>query len=212
MGMQLDQLSDLWQQSLKKTYAEQIAGATTDRFVGKELIARGSNGSKTNVAPEISPNGRYLIYLGQQDLFNIDPILADARSGKTIRKIRSNTVGGHVDDMNFIENSGTWSPDSKRFAYTVVAKGKTALLIADVDKGKATRQLFPDGPDAFSAPVPTPGRSAACRRSSAMCWAITDSSAGRPLRSTATASRSSTRKPASRLSLRRAYSPSLRRG
>ena len=153
LGVPLSKLNELWQQSLTKTYGEQIAGAKADRLLGTELVANGNNGTKMNVAPEVSPNGRYLIYLGQSDLFSVDLILADARTGERIRKIRTSTVSGHIDDMNYIENSGTWSPDSKQFAYTVVAKGRTALIVADVEKGKATRKIFPEGLQAFTGPA-----------------------------------------------------------
>ncbi|WP_020568905.1 PD40 domain-containing protein [Neolewinella persica] len=152
LGYELKDLSKLWQESLQKTYGPQVAGAKEDRNVGKELVSPNSGGGRINIAPEISPNGKYLIFLSERDLFNIDLFLADARTGEVIRKIRTNTTRGHVDDLSYIENSGTWSPDSKQFAYTIVAKGRNALVIADVDKGKAVRTIFPEGVDAFTLP------------------------------------------------------------
>ena len=156
LGMKLEDLSKLWVQSFEKTYGEQIAGAKKDRNVGRELISRDGGGGRINVAPEISPNGKYLIFLSEKDLFSIDLFLADARTGKVIRKIRSSKTNGHTDELSYIENSGTWSPDSKRFAYTIVGKGKNGLVIADVDKGKATRTIWPEGLEAFTDPSWSP--------------------------------------------------------
>ena len=156
LGMSLDNLNELWQGSLRKTYGPYVNGAKKDRNVGKELISRSSGSGKINVAPEISPNGKYLIYLSERDLFSIDLFLADARTGKNIRKIRTTRAGSHVDELSYIENSGTWSPDSKQFAYTAVAKGDNALVIADVEKGKSTRMIFPEGVPAFSSPAWSP--------------------------------------------------------
>ena len=156
MGMKLEQLSELWEGSLRKTYAPYVDGATQDRLVGKALVSRERNGGKINVAPEISPNGKYLIYLSEKDLFSIDLFLADARTGKTIRKIRSTAKGDHVDELSYIENSGTWSPDSKRFAYVAVSKGDNVLVIADVDRGKTSRSIRLAGVPAFSSPAWSP--------------------------------------------------------
>ncbi|MTB52889.1 PD40 domain-containing protein [Lewinella sp. W8] len=156
LGYSLEDLSKLWEESLRKTYGPYVGEVKEDRNVGRELISREENGGRINVAPEISPNGKYLIFLSEKDLFSIDLFLADARSGKIIRKIRTSTASGHVDDLSYIENSGTWSPDSKQFAYTVVAKGQNALVIADVDKGKAVRKIFPEGIPAFVDPAWSP--------------------------------------------------------
>ena len=159
LGYQLEQLSELWQSSLKATYAAAAAAGGKDNNVGRQLIAQ-DNGGRINVAPEISPDGKYLIFLSERDLFSIDLFLADARSGKVLRKIKTSRVGSHVDELSYIENSGTWSPDSRQFAYTVVGKGKTGLVIADVEKGRAERTVFPDGLDAFTDPAWSPdGRS-----------------------------------------------------
>jgi hypothetical protein len=156
LGYSMEELSTLWQESLRKTYGPYVGEAKKDRNVGRELISREENGGRINVAPEISPNGKYLIFLSERDLFSVDLFLADARNGKIIRKIRTSTAPGHVDDLSYLENSGTWSPDSKQFAYTVVARGQNALVIADVDRGKAVRKIFPEGIPAFVNPAWSP--------------------------------------------------------
>ncbi|MEO0625675.1 MAG: hypothetical protein AAFY91_01720, partial [Bacteroidota bacterium] len=131
-----------------------------DRFVGRPLVEPGEGGGRINIAPEISPNGRYLIFLSERDLFSIDLFLADARTGEIIRKIKTTRRGGHVDDINYIENSGTWSPNGREFAYTVVSRGDNKLVIADVDRGRSDREIKPAGLPAFSNPAWSPdGRS-----------------------------------------------------
>ena len=160
LGYELDDFSKLWQDALRKTYGPQVGDAKEDRFVGKLLVGGDQNGGRINIAPEISPNGQYMIYLSEQDLFSIDLFLADARSGELIRKIRTRTVGSHVDELSYIENSGTWSPDSKQFAYTAVSKGQNVLIIADVEKGRAEREIRPKDLEAFTFPSWSPdGRS-----------------------------------------------------
>ncbi len=156
LGYKFKEFSQLWEDALRKTYGAQIAGVKQDRFVGKELVGPDKHGGRLNVAPEISPNGKYLIYLSEKDLFSIDLFLADARTGEQIRKIRTSTLKGHVDDLSYIENSGTWSPDSKQFAYTAVSKGQNILIIADVERGRAEREIRPVEVPAFSFPAWSP--------------------------------------------------------
>ncbi len=156
MGMTLDDLSDLWVGSLKKTYGSYTEGVKEDRNIGKELISSSAGSGKINIAPSVSPNGKYLIYLSERDLFSIDLFLADARTGKVIRKIRSSSGSGHLDDLSYIENSGSWSPDSRQFVYVAVERGDNVLVIADVEKGKNERLLIPDGVPAFHNPAWSP--------------------------------------------------------
>lgn len=156
LGYKFKDFSDLWEDALRKTYGAQIGDAKVDRFVGKELVGPDNNGGRINISPEISPDGKYMIYLSEQDLFNIDLFLADARTGKKIRKIKSSTLGSHIDALSYIENSGTWSPDSKKFAYTATSKGQNIIIIADVEKGKAEREIRPVEVPAFSFPAWSP--------------------------------------------------------
>ncbi|WP_116125690.1 PD40 domain-containing protein [Lewinella sp. IMCC34183] len=156
LGYEFDAFSDLWEDALRKTYGEQIGEAKADRYVGKELVGPGKNGGRINVSPEISPNGKYMIYLSEQDLFSIDLFLADARTGEKIRKIRTSKLGSHIDEISYIENSGTWSPDSKQFAYVAVSKGQNSLIIADVESGKAEREIRLDEVPAFTFPAWSP--------------------------------------------------------
>ncbi|CAH0999481.1 Tol-Pal system protein TolB [Neolewinella maritima] len=160
LGYEFKEFSDLWEDALRKTYAEQIGNAKADRYVGHELVGPDRNGGRVNIAPELSPDGKYMIYLSEQDLFSIDLFLADAQTGEKIRKIKTATVGTHIDALSYIENSGTWSPDSRRFAYTATSKGQTILIIADVNKGRAEREIRPKDLPAFSFPAWSPdGRS-----------------------------------------------------
>jgi Tol biopolymer transport system component len=69
------------------------------------------------VAPSVSPDGKYLAFLSSKSLFSIDLYLADAQTGRVIKRLTSKTSNTHIDEFNFIESAGTWSPDSKKFAF-----------------------------------------------------------------------------------------------
>lgn len=127
-------LSNLWRTSIENAYKPLLIDtAQTPR--GK-LIIDNKNGGNMNVSPTISPNGKYVAFLSEKDLFSIDLFLADAQTGKIIRKLSSRQSNSHIDEFSYIESAGTFSNDSKKFAFSVFSGGRTRLMIVDVERGK----------------------------------------------------------------------------
>ncbi len=154
LGMTKNDLSALWEEGMKKHYKQYI-GDSEERFIGKALIDK-DNGGRMNIAPEVSPNGRYLIFLSERDLFSIDLFLADGRTGEILRKVASTTKDGHIDDFNFMESSGAWSPNSKEFAFVGVSKGDNILIIKEALTGKSTKETRIKGVPSFNNPAWSP--------------------------------------------------------
>ncbi len=126
-------LSSLWKNSIEATYKPYLKD-TAQVPVGHRVIDE-KNSGKLNVAPSISPDGKYLAFLSEKNLFTVDLFLADAKTGNIIRKLTSKISNTHIDEFNFIESAGTWSPDSKRFAFSVFNKGRNRMLVVDVASG-----------------------------------------------------------------------------
>jgi len=160
LGMSAENLSELWVNSLKRQY-DPFLRDKEENFIGRELVGE-EQGGRINIAPVISPNGRYVIFLSEKDLFSIDLYLADIRDGKIIRKVASSTKNSHIDDFNYIESAGTWSPDSRQFAFVGFSKGRNILIVKDVESGKTVMESPLKGVPAFSNPNWSPdGRSIA---------------------------------------------------
>lgn len=133
-----DSLSKEWQAALKNTYGPQIEGKTKPEDVG-HLVVGDPDEPGINLAPEISPNGKYIALISRQDLFTLDLFLTDAATGKIIRKLSSSSSDNHFDAISFTNSAGAWSPDSKRFAYVVVKDGDNAIAVVDVASGDTER-------------------------------------------------------------------------
>lgn len=133
------ELSNLWVSSLKDYFGGFIAGRKEDA-PGRLLISP-KNAGEMNIAPVLSPDGKYLIFLSEKNIFSADLFLADARTGDIIRQVASTARDGHIDDFDYIESAGTWSPDSRRFAFVGVKKGRNVLIIKEVDSGK-TEEIY----------------------------------------------------------------------
>ncbi len=154
LGLPLKELSEKWQENIK-SYYKPFLTSEKENTIGKKLLS-GDNSGNMNIAPALSPNGKYVMYLSEKDLFSVDLFLANAKTGKSIRKVASTTRDGHLDAFNFIESAGTWSPDSKQFAFVAFKKGQNALIIKDVTNGKTVEEVFLPNVPAFINPSWSP--------------------------------------------------------
>lgn len=155
LNMGLNNLSELWVSTVKGHFSKTVKGEK-ERLVGKPLITKEKEGGAMNISPVLSPNGRYVIFLSEKNLFSTDLFLADARTGKILRNVASQTKDGHIDDFNYIESAGTWSPNSKEFAFVGVAKGRNILIIKDAFSGKTLEEFQLEGVPAFGNPAWSP--------------------------------------------------------
>lgn len=154
LGVSEKDLSKLWVSTIKEHFGTYTADKK-ERFIGNPFVTNQKGGGSLNIAPVLSPNGKYVIFLSEKDIFGIDLYLADAVSGEIIRKIHSATRSTHLDDLSFIENAGTWSPDSKQIAFVGVSKGSNVLVIKDVN-GKMIETFRVEGVPGFSNPAWSP--------------------------------------------------------
>lgn len=129
-------LSGLWKNAIEQHYRPMLKADSSQIKISGTKIIDNKNAGNMNVAPAISPDGKYVAFLSEKDLFGIDLFLADAKTGKILRKLTSQVANSHIDDFNFIESAGAWSPDSKKFAFSIFSKGKNQMLVVDVATGK----------------------------------------------------------------------------
>ena len=132
-------LSNLWKNSIINTYKPYLKD-TAQIPVGKRIIDN-KNSGEMNVAPAVSPDGKYIAFLSEKDLFSIDLFLADAKTGKIIRRLTSKTSNTHIDEFNFIESAGAWSPDGKKFAFSIFSGGRNRMLVVAVPSGKVLSNI-----------------------------------------------------------------------
>ena len=151
-------LSNQFKTALETYYTPLLAEKKETSF-GRKLVTD-ENGGKMNISPVVSPNGRYVIFLSEKELITTDLYLADTKDGKIIRKVSSRVKDGHLDNIDYRESSGTWSPDSKRFAFVAFKNGRNILVIKDVSNGRTVEEIAPKNLQAFANPTWSPnGRS-----------------------------------------------------
>lgn len=154
VGMDMETLSELWVNAITNHYSP-FLGNKKENLVGKALITPEKNGGRINIGPSLSPNGKYVAFLSEKGLFSVDLFIADAITGEVVGNIHTATKNGHLDDLNYIESAGTWSPRSDKIAFVGVAKGSNVLVIKDL-KGKLVESFEIEGLPAFSNPTWSP--------------------------------------------------------
>jgi Tol biopolymer transport system component len=141
-------LSSLWKHAIESTYRPYLKD-TAQVPVGHRVIDE-KNSGKLNLAPAVSPDGKYLAFLSEKNLFTVDLFLADAKTGRILRKLTSKVSNTHIDEFNFIESAGAWSPDSKRFAFSVFSKGRNRMVIVNIASGSVVDDVSMGKAEQFS--------------------------------------------------------------
>ena len=144
LNIKTDSLSKEWQQAVKEAYLPLIEDRTPGSEAGARVISKDENGGSINLAPSVSPDGRYIAFLSERDLFSINLFIADARTGKIVQRLKKETADSHFDAMRFISSAGTWSPDGKQFAFITFAEGDNEIVIWDLDSNGIDRRIKMD--------------------------------------------------------------------
>ncbi|HXY39208.1 MAG TPA: hypothetical protein VEQ10_06035 [Vicinamibacteria bacterium] len=156
LGQDEKTFSKEWGEAVHRTYAGFLEAQKDATSYGPQLISKKRGGGELNLGPALSPDGKRVVFLSEKDLFSIDLFLADADTGKVIRKLTSTATDPHFDSLQFIESAGAWSPDGRRFVQSALREGRAAILIIDPDTGKKVEEADFKDIDEVDNPVFTP--------------------------------------------------------
>lgn len=154
LGMSAETFSMLWKSSTVHYY-RQFMKDSVDQLVGEKILFSGNSGDM-NISPSISPDGNYVVFISERDVLSLDLFLADAKTGKIIKKLSKTVHNNEIDALNFIESSGTWSPDGQKLAFGVFEKGINKLIILDVKRSRILESIEIPGVPAFTHPAWSP--------------------------------------------------------
>lgn len=156
LGMSTDTLSVRWREQAEEEYLPFMMGRDAPEDSGNRILAPSTGSGSVNISPALSPDGRYVAFLSEKDLFSVDLFMADATTGRIIRKLSSANSDPHIEALRYIDSSGTWSPDSELFAYVVVADGDNQLVVVSSDDGVVQKRIALDGIGAIANPAWSP--------------------------------------------------------
>ena len=154
LGVDTKELTRLWHEAEFAAYRP-VAEATTlaGRIARPVIVNRSEGGPRLNVSPELSPDGTKFMFFSERDLFSIDLYLADAATGKVIRKITDTATDPHFETLQFLGSAGAWDPAGAKFVVPAISKGQAILAIFDVQNGRKEREIRVEGADEVLNPT-----------------------------------------------------------
>jgi Tol biopolymer transport system component len=139
-GVKIEDLSKDWHAAVREAYQPVFASTQPATRYGRPLITD-RNAGELNVGPSLSPDGRQIVFLSEKSLFAIEMFLADAQTGEVRRKIVDAAVDPHFESLQFIQSSGGWAPDNRRFVFGALSKGKPVLSILDTQRARIVQEV-----------------------------------------------------------------------
>ncbi len=140
LGISSDSLSKEWHAATRAAYSTGIAARTRPDQAGAPLLPVKKVG-ESSISPVISPDGKYVAFFAARDLFGYDLYLADAVTGRSVKKLANVSTSAEVDALSFISSAGAWSPDGKKFAFIVYADGDQEIAILNADTRDIERRI-----------------------------------------------------------------------
>ncbi|MDQ3697032.1 MAG: peptidase S9, partial [Gemmatimonadota bacterium] len=153
-----DSLSAQWLAAIRATYTPVMEGRQRPGEIGERVLERGRGRTgDMDVAPALSPDGRYVAFFTRRGLFSTDLYVADAATGRIVQRLTGPNTDAHFDALSFINSSGSWSPDGRKLAYVIFKEGDNQIAIFDVDSRNIEREIAVEGVGAISDPAWGPG-------------------------------------------------------
>jgi Tol biopolymer transport system component len=145
----LEQIFEDWGAAIRRTYLPMLADRREAREEARPLITRAEQGGRVNVGPSLSPDGRQIAFLSELGVMDVELWVADAETGEVTRRLVKGTAfDPHYGSLRFVSSSGTWSPDSRRFAFSALRRARDVVVVLDVARANVLREyVIPNVPE-----------------------------------------------------------------
>jgi Tol biopolymer transport system component len=154
LGVPSEEVSTDWQAAIRKAYAPIVEAR--DGETGQLVIQGKELGADLNVGPAISPDGKWIAFLSTRSFFSVDWYLAEASTGRIVRRLTSQATDPHFSSLQFIQSTGAWDSASRQLVVATVSSGRPALAIFDVQQGDVSREVPITGVDEIMHPTWSP--------------------------------------------------------
>src|SRR5687768_17439879 len=92
LSISLDDLSEDWHAQIRRDYLPLLVERMEARELAQPLISQKGEGGRLNIAPAMSPDGRYVAFVSERNFLDAELWLADARTGQVLRRLQKGTA------------------------------------------------------------------------------------------------------------------------
>ena len=141
LAIDADELSRDWHDALEEIYGDLVAELPEPETYGAPLFETRKVNRPLSVGPSLSPDGERLAFFSSRHLFSIELYVADTETGAIRKRLTKTVSDPHFSSLGFIDSSGAWAPDGRRFAFAAVSEGRPHIAIVDVDRNRVEREI-----------------------------------------------------------------------
>lgn len=134
LGMDFDDLTEQWQDYVKKEYWPDITGRDAIDDIAHRLTDHEKLKNFYNISPAISPDGSKIAILSDRSMY-ADIFLIDAHTGKQLKRLVKGNRTMNFEELKWLQPGISWSPDSRRIVIAAKAGGLDAFHLIDIETG-----------------------------------------------------------------------------
>jgi len=142
LGLNLEELSNNWQDYNQKRYFPEVAEREKIGNIGTLLTERGKAGTY-NTSPTVSPQGDKIAMITNARGF-LDVVVISAITGEKLKTVIKGGDNINFEELNILNPNLSWSPDGSKLTLSSKSKGSDDLAIVDYNTGKVNKIKFPD--------------------------------------------------------------------
>ncbi|MBW3655039.1 MAG: peptidase S9, partial [Gemmatimonadetes bacterium] len=157
LNVPLEDIVDDWGTSIRRTYLPLLADRREAREEARPLITLRTEGGRINLGPSLSPDGTKVAFLSELEFLDVELYIANAQTGEIIRRlVRGTAFDPHFGSLRYINSAGSWSPDSRMFAFSALRGGRDVLVIMNAVRGGRLEEFAIPNVDEIANPTWSP--------------------------------------------------------
>lgn len=131
LGLSIEELNDQWKKDIKVHFWPDIAKYEDPDEFSKRLTDTKKSMGFYNTSPTIAPAGNKMAFISDRDIY-LDVYVRDIQDKDDIEKVVSSGTTFEFEELNILQPTLTWSPDSKHIALALKQGGNDIITIINV--------------------------------------------------------------------------------
>ncbi len=150
-GKTLEDIVDEWLNFLKRRYLPDIALMDDINSFARKLTEHTNTGNIYNMAPAISPDGKYIAYFSDEDLYSSIYLISTEKETYK-KKIVKGERTGKFESLHPYSSRITWSPSGDTIAFIAQSGKDDAIYFYSLNKGEVVGLKILDKLDGARSP------------------------------------------------------------